>query len=143
MSAMLSPGDFWVASGHHLCEAAPHGRLRATADLWRAFLARPELVPPDEACAAEVALHAALLAEPEQPVDAARIATGRAGERARGSVAASDAFFPFRDTLDELARAGVTAVIQPGGSVRDEESVRAANEHGIAMVLTGTRHFRH
>jgi len=74
MTAMLSPGDFWVASGHNLCEAAPHGRLRATADLWRAFLARPELVPPEEACAAEVALHAALLAEPEQAVDAARIA---------------------------------------------------------------------
>jgi phosphoribosylaminoimidazolecarboxamide formyltransferase/IMP cyclohydrolase len=76
-------------------------------------------------------------------VDAARIAIGRAADRARGSVAASDAFFPFRDTLDELAAAGVTAVIQPGGSVRDEESVAAANEHGITMVLTGTRHFRH
>ena len=76
-------------------------------------------------------------------VDAARIAIGRAGERARGSVAASDAFFPFRDTVDELARAGVTAVMQPGGSVRDEESIAAANENGIAMVLTGTRHFRH
>ena len=76
-------------------------------------------------------------------VDAARIAIGRAGDRSRGSVAASDAFFPFRDTVDELAAAGVTAVIQPGGSVRDEESIAAANEHGIAMVLTGTRHFRH
>ena len=76
-------------------------------------------------------------------VDAARIAVTRAAGRARGSVAASDAFFPFRDTLDELARAGVTAVIQPGGSVRDDESIAAANEHGIAMVLTGTRHFRH
>ena len=76
-------------------------------------------------------------------VDAARIAVRRAGDNSRGSVAASDAFFPFRDTVDELARAGVTAVIQPGGSVRDEESIAAANEHGIAMVLTGTRHFRH
>ena len=76
-------------------------------------------------------------------VDAARIAIGRAGDSARGSVAASDAFFPFRDTVDELAKAGVTAVIQPGGSVRDDESIAAANEHGIAMVLTGTRHFRH
>ena len=76
-------------------------------------------------------------------VDAARIAITRAGERARGSVAASDAFFPFRDSVDELARAGVTAIIQPGGSVRDDESIAAANEHGIAMVLTGTRHFRH
>jgi phosphoribosylaminoimidazolecarboxamide formyltransferase/IMP cyclohydrolase len=76
-------------------------------------------------------------------VDAARIAIGRAGDRARGSVAASDAFFPFRDTVDALAQAGVTAIIQPGGSVRDEESVAAANENGIAMVLTGSRHFRH
>ena len=76
-------------------------------------------------------------------VDAARIALGRAGDAARGAVAASDAFFPFRDTVDELARAGVTAVIQPGGSVRDAESVAAADEHSMAMVVTGTRHFRH
>jgi phosphoribosylaminoimidazolecarboxamide formyltransferase/IMP cyclohydrolase len=76
-------------------------------------------------------------------VDAARIAIGRAGERSRGAVAASDAFFPFGDTVEGLAAAGVTAIIQPGGSVRDEESIAAANTHGIAMVLTGTRHFRH
>jgi phosphoribosylaminoimidazolecarboxamide formyltransferase/IMP cyclohydrolase len=76
-------------------------------------------------------------------VDAARIAIGRAGDRAQGSVAASDAFFPFRDTVDELVRAGVTAIIQPGGSMRDDESVAAANENGIAMVMTGHRHFRH
>ena len=76
-------------------------------------------------------------------VDAARIAINRAGDKTRGAVAASDAFFPFRDTVDELARAGVTAIIQPGGSVRDQESIDAANEHGIAMVCTGTRHFRH
>ncbi len=76
-------------------------------------------------------------------VDAARIAIGRAGESARGAVAASDAFFPFGDTVEELAAAGVSAVIQPGGSVRDAESIAAANAHGIAMVLTGTRHFRH
>jgi len=76
-------------------------------------------------------------------VDAVRIAINRAGERASGSVCASDAFFPFRDSIDTLAAAGVTAVIQPGGSVRDTESIEAANEHGIAMVFTGTRHFRH
>lgn len=76
-------------------------------------------------------------------VDAARIAINRAGDKTKGAVAASDAFFPFRDTVDELARAGVTAIIQPGGSVRDQESIDAANEHGIAMVCTGTRHFRH
>ena len=76
-------------------------------------------------------------------VDAARIALGRAGESASGSVAASDAFFPFGDTVETLAAAGVTAIIQPGGSVRDEESIAAANAHHIAMVFTGTRHFRH
>jgi phosphoribosylaminoimidazolecarboxamide formyltransferase/IMP cyclohydrolase len=76
-------------------------------------------------------------------VDAARIAIGRAGESTRGSVAASDAFFPFGDTVEELAAAGVTAIIQPGGSVRDSASISAANTHGIAMVFTGTRHFRH
>lgn len=76
-------------------------------------------------------------------VDAARIALGRAGDAARGSVAASDAFFPFGDTVETLAAAGVTAIIQPGGSVRDEESIAAANTHRIAMVFTGTRHFRH
>ena len=76
-------------------------------------------------------------------VDAARIAIGRAGAAATGSVAASDAFFPFGDTVGELAAAGVTAVIQPGGSVRDNESIAAANAHGMAMVVTGTRHFRH
>jgi phosphoribosylaminoimidazolecarboxamide formyltransferase/IMP cyclohydrolase len=58
-------------------------------------------------------------------------------------VVASDAFFPFRDGLDALAEAGAAAVIQPGGSVRDEEVVAAANERGVAMVFTGVRHFRH
>jgi phosphoribosylaminoimidazolecarboxamide formyltransferase/IMP cyclohydrolase len=56
---------------------------------------------------------------------------------------ASDAFFPFRDGIDQAAAAGITAVIQPGGSLRDEETIAAANEHGMAMVFTGMRHFRH
>ena len=60
-----------------------------------------------------------------------------------GSVAASDAFFPFRDGLDAIAAAGATAVVQPGGSLRDSEVVAAADEHGMAMVFTGKRHFRH
>jgi phosphoribosylaminoimidazolecarboxamide formyltransferase/IMP cyclohydrolase len=60
-----------------------------------------------------------------------------------GTVVASDAFFPFRDGVDEAARVGITAVIQPGGSVRDEEVIAAANEHNLAMVLTGMRHFKH
>ena len=59
------------------------------------------------------------------------------------TVAASDAFFPFRDGLDAIAATGATAVVQPGGSVRDEEVIAAADEHGLAMVFTGTRHFRH
>lgn len=76
-------------------------------------------------------------------VDAARIACARAGDRAKGSVAASDAFFPFRDGPDVLAAAGVTMIVQPGGSQRDEETISSANEHGIAMVFTDMRHFRH
>ena len=76
-------------------------------------------------------------------LDSARIASDRASGRARFGVCASDAFFPFRDGLDAAAEAGVSAVIQPGGSVRDEEVVAAADEHGIAMVFTGQRHFRH
>jgi len=60
-----------------------------------------------------------------------------------GSVMASDAFFPFRDGLDAAAEAGITAVIQPGGSMRDAEVIAAADEHNIAMVFTGMRHFRH
>ena len=76
-------------------------------------------------------------------VDSARIAIDRAGDRAVGGACASDAFFPFRDGLDVVAAAGVTAVIQPGGSVRDAEVIEAADEHGITMVFTGERHFRH
>jgi phosphoribosylaminoimidazolecarboxamide formyltransferase/IMP cyclohydrolase len=76
-------------------------------------------------------------------VGAVEIAVKVAGDRARRSVLASDAFFPFRDGIDAAARAGVTAVIQPGGSVRDEEVIAAAAEHGLAMVFTGIRHFRH
>jgi phosphoribosylaminoimidazolecarboxamide formyltransferase/IMP cyclohydrolase len=76
-------------------------------------------------------------------VDCVKIAVERAGERARGAVMASDAFFPFRDGLDAVVAAGAAAVIQPGGSVRDEEVIAAADERGVAMVFTGTRHFRH
>ena len=77
-------------------------------------------------------------------VDAVKVAVLKAGEGAlRQSVAASDAFFPFRDGLDALAAAGATAVVQPGGSVRDAEVIAAADEHGLAMVFTGRRHFRH
>jgi len=76
-------------------------------------------------------------------VNSAKIAVSQAGDEAQGSVAASDAFFPFRDGFDVLAQAGVSAVIQPGGSMRDAEVIEAADEQGIAMVFTGHRHFRH
>jgi phosphoribosylaminoimidazolecarboxamide formyltransferase/IMP cyclohydrolase len=76
-------------------------------------------------------------------VDSVRLGAMRAQLPVAGSILASDAFFPFRDGLDEAARHGITAVIQPGGSVRDEEVIAAADEHGLAMVFTGIRHFRH
>jgi phosphoribosylaminoimidazolecarboxamide formyltransferase/IMP cyclohydrolase len=76
-------------------------------------------------------------------VDSVHMAVRKSGERGRGAVLASDAFFPFRDNVDEAARAGVTAVVQPGGSLRDADSVAACDEHGLAMVFTGVRHFRH
>ena len=76
-------------------------------------------------------------------VDAGRIAAEKAAGRAVGGACASDAFFPFRDGLDAAAQAGATAVIQPGGSIRDEEVIAAADEQGLAMVFTGERHFKH
>lgn len=76
-------------------------------------------------------------------VGSARIALQQAGEKARGAVIGSDAFFPFNDTVLEAAKAGITAIIQPGGSIRDEESVKAADERNMAMVFTGMRHFKH
>ncbi len=76
-------------------------------------------------------------------VHSAEIASRKAGDRAHGGACASDAFFPFRDGLDAAAAAGVAAVIQPGGSIRDDEVIAAADEHGIAMVFTSRRHFKH
>jgi len=76
-------------------------------------------------------------------VDSVKIAAARGGERLKGSAVASDAFFPFRDGLDAAAQAGARCVVQPGGSVRDAELIAAADEHDLAMVFTGTRHFRH
>ena len=76
-------------------------------------------------------------------VDSCHLAVSKAQSPTDGTVAASDAFFPFRDGLDVLAKAGITAVIQPGGSKRDQEVIDAADEHGIAMLITGRRHFRH
>ncbi|SMD01207.1 bifunctional phosphoribosylaminoimidazolecarboxamide formyltransferase/IMP cyclohydrolase [Sporomusa malonica] len=76
-------------------------------------------------------------------VGAAGIALAQAGEQAKGAVLASDAFFPFADTVGAAIEAGITAIIQPGGSVNDEDSIKVADEHGIAMVFTGMRHFKH
>lgn len=76
-------------------------------------------------------------------VGAARIAIEQAGMKAKGAVLASDAFFPMKDTVEEAAKAGISAIIQPGGSIRDEESIQEADRHGIAMVFTGMRHFKH
>ena len=76
-------------------------------------------------------------------VDSVQLAAKKALRSLKGTVMASDAFFPFRDGIDEAAKAGITAVIQPGGSIRDDEVIQSVNEHDIAMVLTGIRHFRH
>jgi phosphoribosylaminoimidazolecarboxamide formyltransferase/IMP cyclohydrolase len=76
-------------------------------------------------------------------VDSARFAALKAKLSLAGCAAASDAFFPFRDGVDEIAKAGARSIIQPGGSVKDDEVIAAANEHNLAMVFTGVRHFRH
>ncbi len=76
-------------------------------------------------------------------VDSVKTAVSKAGERAKGSVLASDAFFPFPDGIQVAAEAGVTAIVQPGGSIRDNEAIAIANRHGLAMYFTGVRHFRH
>ena len=76
-------------------------------------------------------------------VGAAKIAIEQAGERSVGSVLGSDAFFPMGDTVEAAAKAGVTAIIQPGGSIKDQVSIDKANEYGMAMVFTGVRHFKH
>ena len=76
-------------------------------------------------------------------VDCVRIAAERAGDKARGAVMASDAFFPFPDSVAAGASAGITAIVQPGGSVRDSDAIAAADAANIAMVVTGVRHFRH
>jgi len=76
-------------------------------------------------------------------VDAVRLAAMKSEGRAKGSVLSSDAFFPFRDGIDEAAKSGVAAILQPGGSIRDEEVILAADEHGIPMVFSGVRFFKH
>ena len=121
-------------------------RTQPTDALWR------DLAFAWEVCAV-VSSNAIVFAKDQQTfgigagqqnrLDSAGIAARRADGRAAGGVCASDAFFPFRDGLDAAAAAGIVAVVQPGGSVRDDEVIAAADEHGIAMVFTGERHFRH
>ena len=76
-------------------------------------------------------------------VDAVHMAIRKGGENVRGAVLASDAFFPFRDSIDAINNSGIKTVLQPGGSVRDQEVIDACNEHGISMIFTGTRCFKH
>ena len=76
-------------------------------------------------------------------VEAVRIAARRAGKKAHGAVLASDAFFPFKDGIEQAAEAGVSAIVQPGGSIRDQEVIDEANNRGITMLFTGQRLFRH
>jgi len=76
-------------------------------------------------------------------VDSVEIAIRKSGENIQGSILCSDAFFPFRDSIDKIAKTGIKAVIQPGGSIRDKEVIDACNENGIAMVFTGERCFKH
>ena len=76
-------------------------------------------------------------------VDSVDIAMKKSGESIRDSILCSDAFFPFRDSIDKIAGSGIKAILQPGGSVRDDEVISACNEHGIAMVFTGQRCFKH
>ena len=76
-------------------------------------------------------------------VDSTEIALRKAGNHASGAALASDAFFPFADSIEQAAAAGIAAIVQPGGSKRDDEVIAAANRHGIAMLLTGRRHFKH
>jgi phosphoribosylaminoimidazolecarboxamide formyltransferase/IMP cyclohydrolase len=76
-------------------------------------------------------------------VDAVKLAAIKSNGKSKGAVMSSDAFFPFRDGIDEAAKAGITAIIQPGGSIRDKEVIDAVNEHRMAMVFTGIRLFKH
>ena len=139
---VVEAGEKWP--GHHSVRVAT--RRAPTADEWRALRFAWRVV-------AHVKSNSVIFTGPDvtlavgagqmSRVDAVKTAILKAGDRLRGSVAASDAFFPFRDGLDAIAAAGATAVVQPGGSVRDAEVVAAADEHGLAMVFTGRRHFRH
>jgi phosphoribosylaminoimidazolecarboxamide formyltransferase/IMP cyclohydrolase len=155
--ALFAGRDLRVVSGGVLVQDQDAAR----ADLDRARVVTRRAPTPEErqalAFAWRVAKHvksnAIVLARADRTVgigagqmsrvDSVRLAVTKAQEPTAGTALASDAFFPFRDGLDEAARSGATAVAQPGGSIRDDEVIAAADEHGLAMVFTGIRHFRH
>jgi phosphoribosylaminoimidazolecarboxamide formyltransferase/IMP cyclohydrolase len=137
-SADLAADD--PAAWRVVTERAPDAR--EFADLALAWMAVRHVKSNAIALARERALTGVGSGQPNR-VESVRIAVNKAGDRASGSVLASDAFFPFPDGVEAAALAGVTAVVQPGGSVRDGDAIAAANRAGIAMLFTGIRHFRH
>lgn len=126
----------WTIVTHNRPDDAQHGDLRIAWNVVRHVKSNAIVLCADRSI---VGVGAGQMSR----VDAVEIAIRKAGERSRGSVLASDAFFPFADSIDAAAEAGVTAIIQPGGSRRDEEVVAACDRHDIAMVFTGRRHFKH
>lgn len=136
----IDDGRVEVAAAKVVTRRAPSGReLADLAFAWRVA----KHVKSNAIVFAKDGVTVAIGAGQMSRVDSVRICERKAGERLAGAVVASDAFFPFRDGVDVLASAGAAAVVQPGGSVRDEEVISAADEHGLAMLLTGMRHFRH
>src|SRR3954452_15243311 len=129
------PSTWTLATG----EAASEETLAALAFAWRACRAVKSNAILLASCGASVGVGMGQV----NRVDSCRLAVSRAGERAAGSVAASDAFFPFEDGPQILLEAGVRAIVQPGGSVRDELTIQACQEAGVTMYVTGTRHFFH
>ncbi len=126
------------------CEVV--SRRKPSEDEWKALLLAWTVVKHVKSNAivyASASQTAGVGAGQMSRVDAARFAALKARLPLQGCAAASDAFFPFRDGVDEIAKAGITSIIQPGGSVKDDEVIAAANEHNLAMVFTGVRHFRH
>jgi phosphoribosylaminoimidazolecarboxamide formyltransferase/IMP cyclohydrolase len=163
---LLRTGGLLPAGGHYESRSVEGGMLVQTSDSASedpsTFRVVTKRAPTDEEmaqllfamkCAKSVKSNAILLARDfasvgvgagqMSRVDSAKIAVEKAGKRAKGAVCASDAFMPFPDSLEVCAVAGVTAVIQPGGSIHDDEAIAKADELGVAMVFTGVRHFRH
>ena len=136
----------WDRMDERVREARVATRREPTEDEWRALIFAWTVVKHVKSNAIVYASADRTLgvgAGQMSRVDSAKLGVMKAQAPIAGSVMASDAFFPFRDGIDSAAEAGVTAVVQPGGSIRDEEVIAAADEHGLAMVFTGRRHFRH